>query len=130
MEKKIITDKDRIAKLKERRSVLNDQVANLTREVRALKKEVRAEQFVNGSLRSVIYGSSPFYGVFQISRLLDWVGSLIKEKLTLEDAIEDVRFEIIDKQAKKFKLKTSRGKFCNSNTKEVIKKVQWIYSEN
>jgi len=130
MEKKIITDKDRIAKLKDRRSVLNDQVKSLTREVRALKKEVRTEQFVNGSLRSVIYGSSPFYGVFQISRLLDWVGSLIKEKLALEDTIEDFRFENIDKQAKKFKLKTARGQFSKQDTKEVVKKVQWIYAEN
>jgi len=130
MEKKIITDKDRIAKLKDRRTVLNDQVKSLTREVRALKKEVRTEQFINGSLRSVIYGSSPFYGVFQITTLLNWVESLIKEKQVLEDAIEDVRFENTDKQAKRFKLKTVRGQFSKQDTKEVVKKVQWIYAEN
>ena len=89
MEKKIITDKDRIAKLKERRSFLNDQIKSLTMEVRALKKEVRAEQFVNGSLRSVIYGSSPFYGVFQITTLLNWVESLIREKQNLQDLFDE-----------------------------------------
>jgi len=129
MEKKIITDKDRIAKLKERRAFLNDQIKSMNMEVRALKKEVRAEQFVNGSLRSVIYGSSPFYGVFQITTLLNWVESLIREKQNLQDLFDEERESKFDKQAKKYN-QDLKNQFTMKPNPEFVSQAQWIFSFN
>jgi chaperonin cofactor prefoldin len=120
----------RVSKLKLRLSSLKDKHTKLTYEVRDLKKEIRAEQFVNGSLRSLIYGSSPFYGVFQISTLLNWVETLVKEKQAIEDELEEAKQLNVNKEAKKFKQKVVKGQFRERGTGKVVKEVQWVYSEN
>ncbi len=130
MEKKIITDKERIAKLKERRAVLNDWVKSLKREVQKQKKEVRTEQLINASLRTVIYGAGmPNWGIPEMSALVNYMQQLIKEKIELEQTVEALRSDNIEKMHRKFGQYVVKSSFMGRVTKKIIN-VDWVCGKN